>query len=52
LIPAVRGWIYQTLAKRVTMVPTHSHRPGPDPYGRPIKGPGTIDLDQDDYRPQ
>lgn len=52
LIPAVRGWIYQALAKRVNIVSAQTRRPGPDPYGRPIKGPDTIDLDQDDYRPQ
>jgi len=52
LLPPVRGWIYAALASRVTVVNTsgRGYRAAPDdPRIRP---PGTIDLDEDDYRPQ
>jgi len=52
LLPPVRALIYKGLASRVTVVETSSYRrygPANDPE---IKGPGTIDLDEDDYRPQ
>ena len=52
LIPAVRSWIYLGLAKRMTVVATTARRPAADPSARPINGPATIDLDEDDYRPQ
>jgi UPF0716 protein FxsA len=52
LIPTVRGWIYGALAKRVTVVASTPRHPAADPRGRPINGPSTIDLDEDDYRPQ
>ncbi|MDB5473143.1 MAG: FxsA family protein [Devosia sp.] len=52
LVPGVRSWIYAALAKRVTTVASTRARAPNDPHGRPLKGPGTIDLDQDDYRPQ
>lgn len=52
LLPPVRAMIYKGLASRVTVVETSSYRrygPANDPT---IKGPDTIDLDEDDYRPQ
>jgi UPF0716 protein FxsA len=52
LVPAVRGAIYAALAKRVTVVATRSSGFRASPAERPLKGPGTIDLDHDDYRPQ
>ena len=51
LVPAVRGWIYGTLGRRVNVVATRStsyQRRSPE---RPLGGPGTIDLDEADYRP-
>ncbi|SHF18246.1 FxsA family protein [Devosia limi] len=51
LLPAVRAMIYKALASRVSVVETSSYRrygPANDPT---IKGPDTIDLDEDDYRP-
>jgi UPF0716 protein FxsA len=52
LLPPVRGWIYATLARRVTVVETsasyRSYSGQPDPR----LGKGTIDLDDDDYRPR
>lgn len=54
LLPPVRGLIYGWLAKRVTVVgATASAYRGPDPQPDPrVRGPGVIDLDEDDYRPQ
>jgi UPF0716 protein FxsA len=52
LLPPVRTWIYAGLASRVTVVNTSGYGPANDPYDPRIKGPGTIDLDEDDYRPQ
>ncbi len=52
LLPPVRAMIYKALASRVTVVEASSYRrygPANDPT---IKGPDTIDLDEDDYRPQ
>lgn len=52
LLPPVRKWIYGGLASRVTVVNSASYtsyRPDGDPA---IRGQGTIDLDQDDYRPK
>lgn len=54
LVPAVRTWIYAGLASRLTVVSTSSggYR-GPDQQQDPrMSGPDTIDLDEDDYRPQ
>ena len=52
LLPPVRGWIYAALARRVTVVETsasyRSYSGQPDPR----LGKGTIDLDDDDYRPR
>lgn len=51
LLPPVRSWIYAALASRVTVVDTTTgyRRTGPSD-GR--LGDGTIDLDEDDYRPR
>lgn len=50
LLPPVRGWLYAQLAKRVTVVDTTAG------YRQRDAGPGrlegTIDLDEDDYRPR
>lgn len=51
LLPPVRAWIYGSLASRVTVVETASYRRWPDPSDPRVGGPGTIDLDDDDYRP-
>ena len=52
LLPPVRGWIYAALASRVTVVETTGFRhEGPRGGGR-LGGEGTIDLDEDDYRPR
>ena len=51
LVPPVRGWIYAALASRVTVVDTAGFRPGPQRDPR-LGGEGTIDLDEDDYRPR
>jgi UPF0716 protein FxsA len=52
LVPGVRSWIYAALAKRVTVVATRPNGYRTGPTERPLKGPGTIDLDHDDYRSQ
>ena len=53
LLPPVRGWIYASLASRVTVVNTAGYRPGyRSDRGPQVRGPGTIDLDDDDYRPR
>ena len=52
LLPPVRGWIYATLASRVTVVDTTGQRSYRSPEDPRVRGPGTIDLDKDDYRPQ
>lgn len=51
LLPPVRGWIYGALASRVTVVDTTtaSYRRRDPEAGRLW---GTIDLDDDDYRPR
>lgn len=49
LLPPVRGWIYASLARRVTVVETATYRRH-DPSAGRIEG--TIDLDDDDYRPR
>ena len=51
LLPPVRSWIYAALAKRVTVVDATTttyrrHDPAPGRLG------GTIDRDDDDYRPR
>jgi UPF0716 protein FxsA len=52
LLPPVRSWIYATLASRVTVVDTTAYRRQPSQDDARVGGPGTIDLDEDDYRPQ
>jgi UPF0716 protein FxsA len=51
LLPPVRGWIYGSLAGRVSVVSTTgwSSRSGARLSGR-IDEPGVIELDDDDYR--
>ena len=53
LLPPVRSWIYAGLARRVTVVNTANYRPGYRAEGGPqVRGPATIDLDDEDYRPK
>jgi UPF0716 protein FxsA len=52
LLPPVRSWIYATLASRVTVVDTTGYRRQASPNDPRVDGPSTIDLDEDDYRPQ
>ena len=52
LLPPFREWIYGQLAKRVTVMASRRPGGGPGPSDRPLQKPGTIDLDQDDYRQQ
>ena len=52
LLPPVRGWIYAQLSKRVTVVATRAAGGREGPNQRPLQRPDTIDLDEDDYRPQ
>lgn len=52
LLPPVRGWIYKALASRVRVVDTAGHRARPDPYDPRLRRPGTIDLDDDEFRPR
>jgi UPF0716 protein FxsA len=51
LLPPVRSWIYSSLASRVTVVETASYRRRSE-AGDPRLNDGTIDLDDDDYRPR
>lgn len=50
LLPPVRGWIYGALAKRVRVVDTTTTYRRHDPNAGRLGG--TIDLDDDDYRPR
>lgn len=52
LLPPVRSWLYGALARRVTVVDTAGFRSRPDPGDARLRGEGTIDLDEDDYRPR
>jgi UPF0716 protein FxsA len=52
LLPPVRGWLYQALASRMTVVETSSFRHASGRDGPRLGGEGSIDLDQDDYRPR
>ncbi len=56
LLPPVRGLIYDSLAKRVTVVNASSYtsytRPGVPPEDRRVDGPAVIDLDDEHYRPK
>ncbi|WDR01797.1 FxsA family protein [Devosia algicola] len=49
LLPPVRGWIYRAFASRVVVHASASQTPGREQPQ--VKRPGTIDLDDDDYRP-
>ena len=50
LLPPVRSWIYAGLASRVTVVDTTTTYRRHDPSAGRIEG--TIDLDDDNYRPR
>ena len=50
LLPPVRSWLYAALASRVTVVDTTTTYGRRDPSSGRIEG--TIDLDEDDYRPR
>lgn len=52
LLPPVRGWIYETLASRVTVVDAAGFRHAPGRDGPRLGGEDSIDLDEDDYRPR
>src|SRR5690606_34627454 len=53
LLPPVRGWIYAGLASRLTVVSASaSYRSTRQAENPRMGGPGTIDLDGDDYRPR
>ncbi|NGP16727.1 FxsA family protein [Devosia aurantiaca] len=49
LVPGVRGWIFSSLARRVTVVDTGAYRRYSAEDGR-LQRPTTIDLDNDDWR--
>lgn len=50
LLPPVRSWLYAALASRVRVVDTTTSYRRHDPEAGRIEG--TIDLDDDDYRPR
>lgn len=51
LIPQVRGWLYTRLTRNMTVVQTSTtYRRADEPDPRPLDGPGTIDLDGDDWQ--
>jgi UPF0716 protein FxsA len=50
LLPPVRSWIYAALASRVTVVDTTTTYRRHGPSSGSIEG--SIDLDEDDYRPR
>lgn len=52
LLPPVRGWIYGAMASRVKVVDTAGFRHTQARDGSRLGGEGSIDLDQDDYRPR
>ena len=52
LLPPVRHWIYKTLTGNFTVVQTTGFRAQPSPEDGRIRGPGVIDLDDEDYRPR
>jgi UPF0716 protein FxsA len=52
LVPPIRRWIYKTLAGNFTVVQATGFRAQPSPEDGRIKGPGVIDLDDEDYRPR
>lgn len=52
LLPPVRRWIYKTMAGNFTVVQATGFRAQPTTEDGRIRGPGTIDLDDEDYRPR
>lgn len=52
LVPPVRHWIYRTLGGRFSVVQTGGFRAPPRAEDNRVRGPGTIDLDDEDYRPR
>ena len=53
LLPPVRAWLYKTLTRNMTVVETTTsyRRASPsDPAAPRLDGPGTIDLDDDDWQ--
>ena len=54
LLPPLRTALYAALARRVTVVggTTGGYPRGHGPHDPRVGGPETIDLDEDDYRPQ
>ncbi|MGV8954927.1 MAG: FxsA family protein [Cypionkella sp.] len=52
LVPPIRHWIYKTLAGNFTVVSATGFRAQPRTEDGRIKGPGVIDLDDEDYRPR
>ncbi|MET0435993.1 MAG: FxsA family protein [Devosia sp.] len=53
LLPPVRAWLYKTLTRNITVVQTTtSYRSASPSDATPphINGPGTIDLDDDDWQ--
>lgn len=51
LLPPVRAWLYRTLTRNMTVVETTaSYRRAADPTPPHLGGPGTIDLDDDDWQ--
>ncbi|WP_375451103.1 FxsA family protein [uncultured Devosia sp.] len=52
LLPPVRQWIYRTLSGRFSVVQAGGFGAQPRADDGRIKGPETIDLDDEDYRPR
>ena len=51
LLPPVRAWLYKTLTRNMRVVETTTtYRNASDPTSRHLEGPGTIDLDDDDWQ--
>jgi UPF0716 protein FxsA len=51
LLPPVRGWIYKSLTRNMTVVETTtSYRRASEPSSPHLNEPGTIDLDDDDWQ--
>lgn len=52
LLPPVRGFIYKALASRIQVVDTSNYRRGANPHDPRLRQTGTIDLDDDEFRPR
>lgn len=51
LLPPVRAWLYRTMTRNMRVVETTtSYRHSADPAPPHLGGPGTIDLDDDDWQ--